>query len=89
MLISHLKLIKNHLRNSLNDKSLSNVKIALESPAKLANSHLEIVDVWNQNIRRVGKLDTSILLLLCASYVHTNKHYNPHTHAYYTCFWYI
>ena len=42
-----MKLIKTPLRSSLNDKSLSNLtKIALESPDKLTDGHLEeVVDV--------------------------------------------
>ena len=52
---SQMKLIKTRLRSSLNDKSLSNLmKIALESPVELTDSHLEeIVDVWNRKSRRV------------------------------------
>ena len=43
--------IKTHLRGSLNDKSLSNLmKIALESPAKLTDNHLEVVDVCIDSI---------------------------------------
>ena len=51
---SQMKLIKTHLRSSLNDKCLSNLmKIALESPVELTDSHLEeIVDVWNRKSRR-------------------------------------
>ena len=50
-----MKLIKTCLRSSLNDKSLSNLmKIALESPAELTDSHLEeVVDVWNRKSRRI------------------------------------
>ena len=50
-----MKLIKTRLRSSLNDKSLSNLmKIALESPVELTDSHLEeIVDVWNRRSRRI------------------------------------
>ena len=49
---SQIKLIKTHLRSSLNDKSLSN--LALESPIELTDSHLEeIVDVWNRKSRRI------------------------------------
>ena len=56
MLISYLKLIKIHLGSSLNDKSFSSLmKIALEFPAKLTDSHLEVVDVKS---RRIGKVDT-------------------------------
>ena len=41
-----MMLIKTRLRISLNNKSLSNLmKIALESPDKLRDSHLEVVDV--------------------------------------------
>ena len=45
-----MKPIMTCLRNNLNDKSLSNVmKIALESPDELTDSHSEeVVDVWNQ-----------------------------------------
>ena len=51
---SQMKLIKTRLRSSLNDKSLSNLmKIALESPDKLTDSHLEVVNVWNRKIRRI------------------------------------
>ena len=39
---SQMKLIKTRLRSSLNDKSLSRLmKIAIESPAELTDSHLE------------------------------------------------
>ena len=52
---SQMKLIKTRLRSSLNDKSLSNLmKIALESPDELTDSHLEeVVDVWNRKSRRI------------------------------------
>ena len=52
---SQMKLIKTHLRSSLNDKSLSNLmKIALESPDELTDSHLEeVVIVWNRKSRRI------------------------------------
>ena len=52
---SQMKLIKTRLRNSLNDKSLSNLmKIALESPDELTDSHLEeVVNVWNRKSRRI------------------------------------
>ena len=52
---SQMKLIKTRLRSNLNDKSLSNLmKIALESPVELTDSHLEeIVDVWNRKSRRI------------------------------------
>ena len=52
---SQMKLIKICLRSSLNDKSLSNLmKIALESPDELTDSHLEeVVDVWNRKSRRI------------------------------------
>ena len=52
---SQMKLIKTRLRSSLNDKSLSNLmKIALESPDELTDSHLEeIVNVWNRKSRRI------------------------------------
>ena len=51
---SQMKLIKTRLRSSLNDKSLSNLmKIALESPDKLTDSHLEVVNVWNRKSRRI------------------------------------
>ena len=51
---SQMKLIKTCL-SSLNDKSLSNLmKIALESPVELTDSHLEeVVDVWNRKSRRI------------------------------------
>ena len=51
---SQMKLIKTRLRSSLNDKSLSNLmKIALESPDELTDSHLEeVVNVWNRKSRR-------------------------------------
>ena len=49
---TQMKLIKTHLRSSLNDKSLSN--LALESPVELTDSHLEeIVDLWNRKSRRI------------------------------------
>ena len=46
---------KTRLRSSLNDKSLSNLmKIALESPDELTDSHLEeVVNVWNRKSRRI------------------------------------
>ena len=52
---SQMKLIKTHLRSSLNDKCLSNLmKIALESPDELTDSHLEeVVNVWNRKSRTV------------------------------------
>ena len=52
---SQMKLIKTHLRSSLNDKSLSNLmKIALESPDELTDSHLEeVANVWNRKSRRI------------------------------------
>ena len=52
---SQMKLIKTRLRSSLNDKSLSNVmKIALESPDELTDSHLEeVVNVWSRKSRRI------------------------------------
>ena len=52
---SQMKLIKIRLRSSLNDKSLSNLmKIALESPDKLTDSHLEeVVNVWNRKSIRI------------------------------------
>ena len=52
---SQMKLIKTSLRSSLNNKSLSNLmKIALESPVELTDSHLEkIVDIWNRKSRRI------------------------------------
>ena len=51
---SQMKLIKTRLRSSLNDKSLSNLmKIALESPDELTDSHLEVVNVWNRKSRIV------------------------------------
>ena len=51
---SQMKLIKTRL-SSLNDKSLSNLmKIALESPDELTDSHLEeVVNVWNRKSRRI------------------------------------
>ena len=52
--LSLMKLIKTRLRSSLNDKSLSNLmKIALESPDELTDSHLEVVNVWNRKSRRI------------------------------------
>ena len=53
---SQMKLIKTRLRSSLNDKSLSNLmKIALESPDELTDSHLEeVVNVWNRKSRRIA-----------------------------------
>ena len=51
---SQMKLIKTRLISSLNDKSLSNLmKIALESPDELTDSHLEVVNVWNRKSRRI------------------------------------
>ena len=52
---SQMKLIKTCLRSSLNDKSLSNLmKIALESPDELTDSHIEeVVNVWNRKSRRI------------------------------------
>ena len=52
---SQMKLIKTSFRSSLNDKSLSNLmKIALESPDELTDSHLEeVVNVWNRKSRRI------------------------------------
>ena len=52
---SQMKLIKTRLRGSLNDKSLSNlIKIALESPDELTDSHLEeVVNVWNRKSIRI------------------------------------
>ena len=52
---SQMKLIKTRLRSSLNDKSLSNLmKIALESPDELTDSHLEeVVNVWNRKSTRI------------------------------------
>ena len=52
---SQMKLIKTRLRSSLNDKSHSNfMKIALESPDELTDSHLEeVVNVWNRKSRRI------------------------------------
>ena len=52
---SQMKLIKTRLRSSLNDKSLFNLmKIALESPDELTDSHLEeVVNVWNRKSRRI------------------------------------
>ena len=51
-----MMLIKTRLRSSLNDKSLSHLmKIAIESPAELTDSHLEeVVDVWNRKNRRIA-----------------------------------
>ncbi|XP_065892412.1 zinc finger MYM-type protein 1-like [Dysidea avara] len=53
---SQMKLIKTRLRNSLNEVSLSQLmKIAIESPEKLDNSHLEeILDIWNKKPRRIS-----------------------------------
>ena len=47
-----MKLIKTHLRSSLNVKSLSNLmKIALESPDELTDSNFEeVIDVWNRKV---------------------------------------
>ena len=52
---SQMKLIGTRLRSSLNDKSLSNLmKVALESPDELTDSHLEeVVNVWNRKSRRI------------------------------------
>ena len=52
---SQMKLIKARLRSSQNDKSLSHhMKIAIESPAELTDSHLKkVVDVWNRKNRRI------------------------------------
>ena len=52
---SQMKLIKIRLRSSLNAKSLSNLmKIVLESPDELTDSHLEeVVNVWNRKSRRI------------------------------------
>ena len=52
---SQMKLIKTRLRSSLNGKSLSNLmKIALEFPDELTDSHLEeVVNVWNRKSRRI------------------------------------
>ena len=53
---SQMKLIKTRLRSSLNDKSLSHLmKIAIESPAEITDSHLEeVVDVWNRKNRKIA-----------------------------------
>ena len=53
---SKMKLIKTRLRSSLNNKSLSHLmKIAIESPAELKDSHLEeVIDVWNRKSRRIA-----------------------------------
>ena len=53
---SQMKLIKTRLRNSLNEVSLSQLmKIAIESPEKLDDSHLEeILDIWNKKPRRIS-----------------------------------
>ena len=50
-----MKLIKTRLRSSLNDKSLSHqMKIAIESPAELTDSHLEeVVDVYVSNRKNI------------------------------------
>ena len=55
---SQMKLITTCLRSTLNDKNLCNlIKIALESPVELTDSHLEEgVDVWNR--KSLGDLDT-------------------------------
>ena len=52
---SQMKLNNTHLRNSLNDKSLSSLlKIAFKSPVELTDSHfVEIVDVWNRKSRSI------------------------------------
>ena len=45
---SQMKLIKTHLRGSLNDTSLSHLmKIAIEFPAELTDSHVEEVIDWH------------------------------------------
>ena len=53
---SQMKLFKTRLQSSLNDQSLSRLmKIAIESPAELTDSHLEeVVDVWNRKNRRIA-----------------------------------
>ena len=53
---SQMKLFKTQLRSRLNDKSLSRLmKIVIESPAELTDSHLEeVVDVWNRKNRRIA-----------------------------------
>lgn len=49
---SQMKLIKTCLQSSMNDKSFSRLmKIAIESPDEVTDSHLEeVVDVWNKKI---------------------------------------
>ena len=56
---SQMKLFKTHLRYTLNDKNLPNLrKIALESPVELIDSHLEeIIDVWNRKSNSLGELE--------------------------------
>ena len=51
---SQMKMIKTRLRNRMGGKSLSHMKISIESPEKLSDSDLEnIVDVWNIKNRRI------------------------------------
>ena len=53
---SQMKLIKTRLRSTLNDSNL--MKIPLEFPVELTDSHLEeMVDVWNRK-SSLGELDT-------------------------------
>ena len=53
---SRMKLIKTCLRGSLNDTSLSHLmKIAIESPAELTDSHVaEFIDIWSRKSRRIS-----------------------------------
>ena len=51
---SQMKMIKTCLRSRLGEKSLSHLKIAIESPEKLSDSDLEnIVDIWYRKSRRI------------------------------------
>ena len=52
---SQMKMIKNHLRNRLGEKSLSYLmKIAIKAPQKVSDDNLEtIVGIWTRNL---GKL---------------------------------
>ena len=52
---SQMNLIKTRLRSSLSDRNLSNLmKITIESPAELMDSHLEeVVDIWKRKSRRI------------------------------------
>ena len=53
---SQMKVIKTQLRSNVNYKSLSHLmKIAIEYPAELTNSHLkEDVDIWNRKSMRIA-----------------------------------